>query len=72
MADMSTIGGRIRHYRDITEMSQEAAAQAAGVSVTAWRQWEYGKTEPKARNIAPIARALGITPLELLDWENQE
>lgn len=40
-------------------------AQASGVSPTTLENWIYGRTQPRLRELAKVADALGVNPAEL-------
>ncbi len=66
-AEYNTVGKRIRWARTqgIVRMSQKELAHACGLSQAFVAKVELGKTEkPRERNIAQIARQLGI----VLEW----
>lgn len=70
MLRMATIAERIKQFRGDRGLTQEAAARAADVSATTWRQWEYGRSKPSVDNLAPVACVLGVTPHDLLGWDD--
>ncbi|MFA6691465.1 MAG: helix-turn-helix transcriptional regulator [Saccharofermentanales bacterium] len=52
----------IRRLREAAGLTQEKLAEAAGVSPLSIRNIETGRTvDPKARTLAAIARALGVS-----------
>lgn len=56
---------QLRSLRQAQGLSLRALAGLLGVSsVTVWK-WEKGGSKPRARLIAPLARALDVTPLRL-------
>lgn len=66
MATQETLGSRIKRLRRAAEMSQRDLATAARIKVGALRNWEQDIRQPKAEAIIAIARALDITPNEIL------
>jgi len=55
----------IRRRRQALKLSQAALARAAGVTRQAVTDWEAGKSAPKRKRAALVARALGISPAQL-------
>lgn len=56
---------QLRSLREAQGLSLRALAGRIGVSsVTVWK-WEKGDSKPRARLIAPLARALEVSPLQL-------
>ena len=56
---------QIRALRESQGLSVRALANQLGVSkVTVWK-WEKGDSKPRRRLIAPLARALNVSPLQL-------
>jgi phage repressor protein C with HTH and peptisase S24 domain len=67
MADMETVGERLKRARDEKGMSQPELARTAGVSKQAISKIELGHTQnPEASTLEPICRALGISMYWLL------
>lgn len=63
---LKVLGGRIRQERERCGMTAQQVADAAGVS---WRQLarvELGRGSPTVLWLLAVARALGISPGELL------
>jgi transcriptional regulator with XRE-family HTH domain len=55
------VGARVRRLREARGWSQQALAQAAGLSITVVALIEQGKREdPKLSTVAALARALGV------------
>lgn len=59
--------GRLRAAREAAQLSQGALAEAAQVHISSIREWEAGRQVPRVETVASLARALQITPAELLD-----
>lgn len=56
---------QLRSLREARGLSLRALAGKIGVSsVTVWK-WEKGDSKPRTRFIAPLARALDVSPLRL-------
>lgn len=56
---------QLRSLREAQGLSLRALAGLIGVSsVTVWK-WEKGDSKPRARLIAPLAKALDVSPLRL-------
>jgi transcriptional regulator with XRE-family HTH domain len=66
---MSTVqkqfGKRVRELRKAKGLSQEELAFKAGIHRTYIGGIERGERNPSLKNIASIAKALGISPSEL-------
>jgi transcriptional regulator with XRE-family HTH domain len=60
-------GDRVRKFRRQKGLSQEALAFAAGVHRTYLGGIERGERNPSLKNIAAIAKALGVKLSELLE-----
>ncbi len=63
---MKDIGGRIREQRKKNGITQEAMANALGVTAQAVSKWENGQNAPDISMIIPICGFLGIGADELL------
>jgi ribosome-binding protein aMBF1 (putative translation factor) len=59
-------GENLRHARHAADVSQEDLSQDSGVDRTAISTYERGRREPNLRTIVKLARALGVTPADLL------
>jgi len=56
---------QLRSLREAQGLTVRALAERVGVSkVTIWK-WEKGESEPRARLLAPLARALDVVPGQL-------
>ena len=60
------IGHNIRQARVIARLSQEELAKQAGINRTYLSQLENGHSSPTLDVLGKIARALGMSPTELL------
>lgn len=61
LSDVSKkLGKNIKIARVKRELSQEKAAEKAGISLVSFGAIENGKTSPKVETVAKIARALEI------------
>ena len=58
-------GQALRQIRLRAGLSLEQAAWRMGVTASAIRQWETGKTRPKPQSQRKIAQAYGLEPAEL-------
>ncbi len=61
------IAGNLRRIRGAKGLSQDRVATAAGLSRSAYRNIESGKTQPRVRNLESIADALQVAVRELLE-----
>jgi transcriptional regulator with XRE-family HTH domain len=57
---------RLRAAREAAHLSQSALADAAHVHISSIREWEAGRQIPRLDTVATLARALHITPADLL------
>lgn len=64
---MHTAGERIRERRRKQGMSQEDLARAAGRTTSTIQKVELGIVTPRVDTAAAIAKALGVTLLDLFD-----
>jgi Zn-dependent peptidase ImmA (M78 family)/DNA-binding XRE family transcriptional regulator len=60
------IGANLQRLRGIRGLTQEAAAEAAGLSRAAYRNLEAGLSEPRASTLVALAKALQVSPADLL------
>ena len=56
----------IRTLRQKAGLSQELMAKRIGIALATYKRWEYGKTEPRASDIAKLCKVLGVSEAELL------
>lgn len=63
-----TIGESIRHHRKRLNLTQLELAERVGVSVQAISKWETNTGLPDISMAVPLARALGTTTDELLQF----
>lgn len=56
----------IRTLRQKAGLSQELMAKHIGIALATYKRWEYGKTEPRASEIAKLCEVLGVSEVELL------
>lgn len=61
-----TLADRLKTARGKHGHSMEEAAEACQVSRTAYRTWEIGAGEPKARHVKPIATYCRVQPTTIL------
>jgi transcriptional regulator with XRE-family HTH domain len=55
----------IKRRRKALKLSQEALAEAAGVSRFSVMRWESGETDPEPRQVNPLAKVLQVDPLDV-------
>jgi transcriptional regulator with XRE-family HTH domain len=58
---------RLRDARTAARLTQTALAEAADVPLQQVKEWEAGRRVPQVDNLAALARALQVSPLDLLD-----
>ena len=68
--DKYVTGAVIRRLREARNMTQEALAQRIYVSGKAVSKWETGQGFPDISLLEPLAKALGISVIELLSGED--
>jgi transcriptional regulator with XRE-family HTH domain len=59
------VGLRLRHIRELADVSREQMAKSLGVTPGAVGHWESGRSLPNGRQLAIWARETGI-PIDLL------
>jgi transcriptional regulator with XRE-family HTH domain len=59
------LGAAIRELRLAREMTQQDAAQAAGITVAHLSKIERGRTNPTWGTVSAIAEALGVTMVDV-------
>ena len=70
--DNNYLGSRIKALRKRKGISQEMLAELSGLSLRTVQRIENGETQPKAYSLQEIAKALEVSPDELMDWSIQE
>ena len=65
------LGAKIRQLRRRDGRTQEALAEALGVTAQAVSRWESGGSYPDMNLIPPIANYFGVTIDELFGYSNQ-
>lgn len=60
VADVRAIIAVLRQRRIALGLTQADVAEPAGVAASALAQWEVGGTFPKSRELARLARAVGM------------
>ncbi|MGX8705554.1 MAG: helix-turn-helix domain-containing protein, partial [bacterium] len=68
--DRYVTGNVIRRLRENRRMTQEALAERLFVSAKAVSRWETGRGLPDISLLEPLAKALGISIIELLSGED--
>ena len=63
-------GNTIRQLREAGHMTQAELAERIGVSSKAVSKWETGKGLPDISLLQPLAQALGISLIELMNGEH--
>lgn len=57
---------RLESLRRERGLNQEVLATACGVSLTTYRRWEWGTTEPHYSELVTLAKTLGVPVSELM------
>lgn len=60
------MNANFRQLRELRALSQRELAAHAGLSVTTVNRIEIGRRKPMPRTVRKLARALGVSPAELL------
>ena len=63
-------GTIIKTHREAKKLTQAELASILGVSDKAVSKWETGRSYPDITLIEPLAKALGLSAIELLSGEN--
>ena len=61
-----TLAETLKEYRTRSGMTQEAVAEAVGVSRQSVSKWELGASEPSTTNLIALAELYNTSPDELL------
>lgn len=64
-----TVGERLKAARKRRNKTQQQIADELGCKQPTIADWESGRVLPKTREIRAVARAYGITPMQLLPDE---
>lgn len=67
MADLATLGHRMRHFRTAAGLTLDELGAAVGVAGSQLSLMENGRREPRLSLLTAIAQRLGIPVSELLD-----
>lgn len=59
ISEQAATGQALKRLRKRADMTQEQAAEKAGVVVQSWRRYEWGERELSLEKLAPLAAALG-------------
>ena len=66
------LGEKIHQLRKERNMTLEELGNKVGVGKSTVRKWENGMIQNMRRDkIAALAKVFGITPTELLEWDNE-
>ena len=60
-------GAAVKELREVRKMTQAELAEKIGVSSKTVSKWETGKGLPDISLLQPLAQALGISVIELID-----
>ncbi len=63
---LAVLGGNVKHYRARLGWTQEDLARQAGINRSYLAGIESGRRNTSARTIEKLARALGVSPADLL------
>lgn len=62
---LSTLGLNVRHHSEAREFTQEKLAEKSGLDPTYISDIERGRRNPGIKNVARLAKALGLSTAEL-------
>ena len=62
---LSVLGQNVRHRREARDLTQEKLAEKAGLDPTYISGIERGLRNPGIKNVARLAKALGLSTAEL-------
>jgi len=65
---VSKLARNLKRKRKEKDLTQEALAHKAGLTVNGYRGIELGKTDPRASTVARLAKALDCCPCELMGF----
>ncbi len=65
----SELASRVIELRNRKGFSQEFLAEESGVSLRTIQRVENGETQPRGDTLQRIAKGLGVTSEELIDWK---
>jgi transcriptional regulator with XRE-family HTH domain len=68
---MNTIGEKIRYFRELKRFTQEDLAHDLDISLTAYSKIERGITDVNISRLSQIAKALGVSLVELIAVEKK-
>ena len=62
---LAALGRNVRRQRDVRELTQENLAEKSGLDPTYISDIERGRRNPGIKNVAKLAKALGLSTAEL-------
>ena len=65
----SKLSERVTELRNRKGFSQEVLAEDSGLSLRTIQRIENGETTPRGDTLQRIAKGLGVTSEELIDWK---
>lgn len=68
----TTLGQKIKELRAQQGYSQEQLANLTELSLRTIQRIENGETEPRGDSLIRLANSFGVTPNDLIDWQEQE
>lgn len=66
-AGMGDLGANLREARERLGLTQEQVAERSGVHATEVSRMEAGKRDPQVSTVERLAKAVKVTPGQLLD-----
>lgn len=67
MAAMSALGSNLREARQRLELTQEQVGERSGIHTGEISRIEAGKRDPQVSTVERLAKAVELTPGQLLD-----
>lgn len=72
MIDISTLGSRIRRFREQKGISGSRMAREMGCTQSTLSMWETGKFYPNLYSVIMVCNYLDVSPNELFGWKGEE
>jgi len=72
LSERTTMGERITEAREASGLSVAQAARRIAVKTRTFRNWESGRTSPRANKLQMLAGILGVPPLWFIEVEQDD
>ena len=63
---------KIKHIRELKNVSQEFLAKELGISIRAYSKIESGETQLSIKRLNEISKVLEVPPLEILGFDDKQ